>query len=237
MKGLRMSIDVNYFKKLTVLYVEDDPIVRDNISEALKLFFNDVLIANNGEKALKLMMYEKPDLILSDIKMPRMDGFLLTHHLRANHVTIPIILISSYSDQETLLEAANSCIDGYILKPIKLDVLLSTIDKVLKRKSLKKRLLHFSEDVTYNQHTDELSHKRKSIDLGKKERTLLKYFINNANRTIGKEELITSIWEIDDVTESALKNLLNRLRSKIGSDLIISVKGSGWRLKQFVEEN
>lgn len=232
-----MPYDLNHIKKLKILFVEDDPVVRNSTTEILQIFFADVLIAHNGIEALEILLIEQPDIILSDIKMPKMDGLLLTQKIRSQHNTIPIILLSSYSDQETLLEAANSCIDGYILKPIELSHLLATIDKAIKRKTPIKKILQFSEHIIYDQRTHELFINKQSITLGKKERQMLEYFIHNSNRTISKQELINNVWELDEITDSALKNLLNRLRSKIGFDLIISVKGSGWRLKPFVAES
>ena len=225
-----MAYNLRLFKKMAVLFVEDEKIIRDQTANMLKVFFADVFVASNGVEALEILAYTTPDMILCDIKMPMMDGLVLTQKIRSLKNNIPIILLTSFSDQQTLLKAANAGIDGYILKPIELETLLETFNTVLKRKSPSVKLFTFENGVVYNTLTNELYKHGILIDLGKKERNMLQLFIYNCDKTISKEELISSIWGLEEITESALKNLLNRLRNKIGFEIIVSVKGSGWRL-------
>ncbi len=225
-----MKYNLQLLKKLTILFVEDEAIIRTQIADTLKVFFNDVIVANNGHEALQLLSQNNIDIILSDIKMPMITGLDLATKVRLSNSSIPIILLSSYSDQDTLLKAVNIGIDGYVLKPIQLDDLLQTFENVLKRKIPIRRIFTFADGLIYNMLTEELYKNGELIDLGKKERMLLKLFIDNYEKTLTKDEIVSYIWELDEVTESALKNLLNRLRTKIGFDIIVSVKGNGWRL-------
>lgn len=227
-----MAYNLKLFKNMTILFAEDEKIIRDQTADILKIFFADVFVATNGVEAFEIFTDTHPDMILCDIKMPLMDGVLLTQKIRSLRNNTPIIFLTSFSDQQTLLKAANAGIDGYILKPIELDTLLETFDAVLKRKTISTKFFKFSNGIIYNTLTHELFKNGVLIDLGKKERSLLKLFIENSDKTISKEELISSIWEMEDITESALKNLLNRLRNKIGFEIIVSVKGSGWRLNR-----
>lgn len=225
-----MAYKLRLFKKMTILFVEDEKIIRNQTADMLKVFFTDVLVASNGLEALDILADTTPDIILCDIKMPIMDGLVLTQKIRSLRNNIPIILLTSFSDQQTLLKAANAGIDGYILKPIELETLLETFDRVLKRKTPSVKFFTFDNGVVYNTLTNELYKHGILINLGKKERNMLQLFIENCDKTISKEELISSIWGLEEITESALKNLLSRLRNKIGFEIIVSVKGSGWRL-------
>lgn len=215
---------------MTILFVEDDPLVLEHVASLLTIFFKKVLTAVTGEEAYNLYEYESPDIILSDLEMPQMDGIELFKIIRMKNQTIPIIVLSAYSDQNILLKAANAQIDGYIVKPIEFKTLLDALQKILPKLSEKQQIYTFENGLTYNSLSEELFKENKPIILGKKEKMLLKLFINNKNRVIEKDELISHIWVHEDISESALKNLLNRLRSKIGFELIISIKGSGWRL-------
>ena len=225
-----MSYDLNFFKKLSVLFAEDDDIIRAQVTETLRIFFGKIFIAKDGEEAFEIFKIEKPDIILSDIKMPKMDGLQLIEKIREENQSIPIIILTSYSDQNTLFKAANSGIDGYILKPLELNNFLETFDKVIRRKKSIRKFFTFCDGLIYNLLSDELYKNAEPINLGKKEKNLLRLFIDNYDRTLTKEEIIEHIWGYEEITDSALKNLLNRLRSKIGFDIILSIKGRGWKL-------
>ena len=225
-----MSYDLNFFKKLSVLFAEDDDIIRAQVTETLRIFFGKIFIAKDGEEAFEIFKIEKPDIILSDIKMPKMDGLQLIEKIREENQSKPIIILTSYSDQNTLFKAANSGIDGYILKPLELNNFLETFDKVIRRKKSIRKFFTFCDGLIYNLLSDELYKNAEPINLGKKEKNLLRLFIDNYDRTLTKEEIIEHIWGYEEITDSALKNLLNRLRSKIGFDIILSIKGRGWKL-------
>lgn len=225
-----MEYDLQILKRMTILFVEDDPLVLKQITSLLIIFFDKVLMAENGEKAYTIYEDEQPDIILSDLEMPKIGGFELFYMIRMKNQTIPIIALSAYSDRNMLLKAANAQIDAYIIKPVELEALLDAFRKVIPKISTKCHLFHFENSLIYNSLTEELFKEGHTVDLGKKEKMLLKLFIHNSNRVIEKDELVFQIWPHDDVSESALKNLLNRLRNKIGFELIVSVKGSGWRL-------
>lgn len=225
-----MDKDLQILKKMTILWVEDDLTVLEQIGALLSIFFKRVLTAESGKKGYELYEDEQPDMILSDLEMPKMGGIELFHMIRMKNQTIPIIALSAYSDQNILLKAANAQIDGYIIKPVELETLLDAFRKVLPKISVKRQIFTFQNGLIYNSLTEELFKETQSIALGRKEKMLLKLFIQNKERVIEKDELIEHIWIHEDVSESALKNLLNRLRNKIGFELIVSVKGSGWKL-------
>lgn len=226
-----MSNHQKLFKKYTILFAEDDDTIRQATTHILQIFFKEVYVAKNGKEALECYEDEKPDIILSDIKMPLMDGISLAQKIRKSDFMIPIVLLSSYSDQQMLFEAANAHIDGYILKPIVLESMLETLEKVIPKIAPKKELITFANGMIYNTLSKELYKDGIIVPLGAKEQKILQIFIANKEAIVEKEEIILAIWGLEEVTDSALKGLLNRLRAKIGNDTIVSVKGSGWRLQ------
>lgn len=225
-----MEQDLQILKRMTILFVEDDPLVLEQISSLLNIFFGKVITAENGQIAYTLYEDEEPDIILSDLQMPKIGGFDFFTLIRKHNQSIPIIILSAYSDHTMLFKAANAQIDSYIVKPVELEALLDVFRKVLPKITTKNLFFHFENNLIYNTLTEELFKKGELIPLGKKEKMLLKLFIQYNYRTIDKDEITYNIWPHEDVSESALKNLLNRLRNKVGFDLIVSVKGSGWRL-------
>jgi two-component system response regulator VanR len=88
-----MHEDLSILKRLSILLVEDNAIMRKEVSDMLRLFFRDVFIAENGESAFCCYEDEKPDIVLSDIKMPLMDGVTLARKIRQNDFETPIVLL------------------------------------------------------------------------------------------------------------------------------------------------
>jgi len=228
-----MHEDLSILKRLSILLVEDNAIMRKEVSDMLRLFFRDVFIAENGESAFCCYEDEKPDIVLSDIKMPLMDGVTLARKIRQNDFETPIVLLSSYSDQNTLLSSLNTGVNGYLLKPLNLSDMLSLFTKLSKQIILKDPVVTVCNGLLYNMLSEELYKEGEMIHLGKKEKSLLKLFLKHKDSTLSKEEIISSIWPLEEISDSAFKNLLNRLRSKVGFELIVSVKGSGWRLNNW----
>ena len=122
----------NILNNITILYVEDDMSTQKIISEILKEFCKEVKLASNGLEALNIYKQGSIDLIIADIEMPQMNGIELVENIRKKNITIPIIMISAYSQEKYLLSCLNLGINGYILKPINYKKLKDSLFKVAK---------------------------------------------------------------------------------------------------------
>ncbi len=217
-------------KDKSVLFAEDDIITRNQMSEVLEMIFHKVHIAADGEEAHQRYEDESPDVIITDIRMPKKDGLSLVKQIRQNDYDTPIILLTSFAEQELLLNAANLSIDGYLVKPIDLERLTLAICKAIQRTDKDMGLILLGKRLYYNSATRELYLNGAVVSLGVKEQELLLLLINNRHKTVTKEEIGKTLWPLDPICDSAIKNIVLRVRKKLGLEVIISVRGIGYRL-------
>jgi serine phosphatase RsbU (regulator of sigma subunit) len=114
---------------MSILYVEDDEDIRNLMVLRLKNHVGELIVANDGKQGLSLFEQHHPDLVVSDVQMPGMDGLSMAVAIKAINKDTPIILTTAFSDTNYLLQAINSGIDGYVVKPIKIDQLLDALKK------------------------------------------------------------------------------------------------------------
>ncbi|SNS59355.1 Uncharacterized conserved protein [Anaerovirgula multivorans] len=123
-----MSIDNSLLKNLKVLYVEDELEVIQQMSFFLKKRVGKLIVAENGMEGLELFKEHLPDLILTDLKMPDMDGMAMAKEIRKIS-DVPIIIATAFSDKEIILKAVDLGIDNYVLKPIDVRELVNVMEK------------------------------------------------------------------------------------------------------------
>ena len=118
----------------TILVVDDEPDLREAMSESLKDFYS-IATAEDGQDALNFIHSQKPDLILLDLRMPRMDGFQALSILKQNKNTadIPVIVITAYGRMDNILEAERLRASDFLIKPFQTAELLNIVRAVLKR--------------------------------------------------------------------------------------------------------
>ncbi|AXH14271.1 DNA-binding response regulator [Malaciobacter mytili LMG 24559] len=222
----------NEFKNLTILYAEDNLIIQENISKILKLLFSKVYIASNGKEALELFKRYTPNIILTDFIMPIFDGYELTCEIRKVCYKVPIVILSNYTDKEKLLKCIPLNLTQYLEKPIEYNKLIDTLH-LCKNHLEKNNFLRFtiSNKLTYDFQTKKLFIDNKEIYLTHIEIEIFEYFINKKNQIITKDELAIIIYEDKYINENALKNVIYRLRKKIGKDLIKNDRNLGYSLK------
>ena len=115
---------------ISILYVEDEENVRAMLSRFLQRFCSEVYIAQDGREGIELYKKHKPDIVMSDIKMPKMNGLEMIKEIKnLNHEQL-VLLLSAHSDSEYLIEAINLNVDGYVLKPIDLDIVREKIEQL-----------------------------------------------------------------------------------------------------------
>ncbi len=218
-------------KTLTILYAEDEEGIRKNITDSLKYYMKDVYEASNGQEAYDIYKEKKPDIILSDIHMPIMDGIEFVKKLRKEDRSTPVVMITAHTDKKYLLEAVELHMEKYIVKPLELDELFDILKKcvnVLKINDI--TILEVDSNYSYDYDRKELLYKDEVIILNKKEMSFLELLISNQNRVVTYEELQEYVWADDIMTDSALRSLVRNLRKKLPTDLIFNLSGIGYRL-------
>ncbi len=218
-------------KILTILYAEDEEGIRKNITDSLKYYMKDVFEASNGQEAYDVYKEKKPDIILSDIHMPVMDGISFVKKLRKEDRDIPVVMITAHTDKKYLLEAVELHMEKYIVKPIELDELFEVLEKCVDVLNLNNiTILKVDNNYSYDHDRKELFYKDEVIILNKKEMSFLELLISNQNRVVTYEELQEYVWADDIMTDSALRSLVRNLRKKIPTDVIFNLSGIGYRL-------
>ncbi len=232
-----MSIDLLLLKNKSVLFAEDDKVVREQMREILELIFKNVMIAKDGEEAFQMYEEKKPDILLIDIMMPKKDGLKLAKQIRQNDYNIPIVVLTSFVDRNLLMKSVNLSLDGYLVKPAGLNTITDTICKAIKRKSIDLKILKIAEGTYYNHGTKELTKNGKKISLGVKEQEFFELLLNNYTKTVTKEKIEHTLWIDKPACDSALKFLVSRLRKKLGKETIVSVRGIGYKLNFNLESD
>lgn len=222
-------------KHLNILYIEDEKNIRENISKTLEMFVNKVFSIESSEEAFNTLKKHKIDLIISDINLPGISGIDFVKKVRGLDYYIPVILLSAYTDKDYLFEATKLKLVDYLVKPIDFSILKDALFKASQEIiDNGKFIINFEDNISYNVMNKNLYSRidNKDIDLTAKEINLLEYFIENNSRVISHEEIKNEIWEDSlDASDSALKNLLNKLRKKIGKNSIKNISGVGFKVE------
>lgn len=119
---------------LNILYIEDDPEILENVSFLLSRYTNEVFTATNGEEALKVYKEKQPDIVVSDINIPKINGLKVAEIIREDNPSVPIIIISAHNEDHQLKIAKELNVSSYIRKPFTLQELKDAIAKAIKEK-------------------------------------------------------------------------------------------------------
>ena len=144
-----MNIKSELLKKYTILYVEDDDVIRTELSSILENFFESVKIASNGKEALRTYLENQDDIdiIVSDINMPELNGIEMIKKIREIKDNVPAIFTTAHSDSEFLIEAIKLRVKEYIVKPLDIKKLIFIIEDIAKSLELDKLLKQQREEL------------------------------------------------------------------------------------------
>ena len=221
-------------KKFTLLYAEDDKSVQKEMLEYFGSYFKEVYLANDGKEALALYEKNKPDVLILDIYMPNINGLELTEYIRKYDYETKIVLITAYSKDTLMLQAINTNVNYYIIKPATLQKIKEMLDKIsmeLDRNS--ENVLGFNENIYFNLSSKKLFNQKNEIKLSKKEKDLMEIFSINVNKSITIEDIVVFVWRdyMDEVSIESVKSLVSNLRKKLPKDTISNIYGIGYILK------
>src|SRR3989449_2077228 len=200
-----------------ILVVDDDPQIRRVLRTALVAQDYEAIDARNGEEAIERLQEEKPDLIILDVNMPRMNGLEACRAIRSTS-DIPIIMLTVRDTEADKIEALDAGADDYVTKPFSSPELLARIRAALRRApqlSNEMQVIRF-DDVEINFNLRRVFVGKREARLTPKEFDLLQYMLTHPNVPIPHTKLLQSVWGADYGEEvEYLRVFINQLRKKI----------------------
>ncbi|NES65653.1 MAG: response regulator [Okeania sp. SIO2D1] len=226
---------------MKILVVEDDQFIAETLADALteQLFVVD--ITTDGQAGWEQAQACDYDLILLDVMLPKLDGITLCQKLRYFNKNIPILLLTARNNNQDKVKGLNAGADDYVVKPFNLEELLARIRALLRRGNESASLIKKWGNLCLNPQNCEVTYNNKQLNLTPKEYEILNLFMHNNQRIFNCSAILDKVWSWEDTpTEDTVRAHIKGLRNKLKivgapSDLIETVYGLGYRLKQ-VEE-
>ncbi|EAJ7141032.1 response regulator transcription factor [Campylobacter jejuni] len=217
-------------KELIILVVEDEVKTRESLINVLSERFSKVIGAQNGDEGLKKFKKFKPDLVITDIAMPIMDGLDMAREIKEISDDVPIVVLSAYSEKERLLRSIDIGIDKYLIKPVDIEELFKVLDCLVGEKIEANMLVKISEEYQFNKTKRTLIHNGKEIVLTKKELAFISLLLKQPGVLVLHEDIKKNVWIGEHVSDTAVRTFIKRVRDKVGEDFIKNVPSLGYKI-------
>lgn len=219
---------------MNLFIVEDDKILAHEIQQFLKKWGYETTLARHFDQILSDFTFCHPHLVLMDINLPYFDGFYWCSQIRRIS-NVPVIYISSRSDDRDKIMAIAQGGDDYVEKPFHLELLKAKIEAILRRTYQYKvqNRLYLKSDLCFDPDSASLIFHGKALDLTRSEKKILSKLMDSRPDVVPREDLMMELWSTDEyVSDGTLTTLISRLRSKLkafcGQEIIHTKKGQGY---------
>jgi two-component system alkaline phosphatase synthesis response regulator PhoP len=222
-----------------ILIVEDDPSIRLGLKRSLEFEGFQVEVAKDGEEAIQRAFDKKPDLIVLDLMLPKLNGFEVCRTVRKYDASIPIVILSAKGDEGDKVLGLELGADDYVTKPFSIRELTARIKTALRRRrALEGEVDTFEEGNLKIDFGGQICLvDGESREMSTREFNLLRHLIQNRGRVLSRDQILNKVWGYDyDGTPRTIDNFINKLRQKIehdpeNPDWILTVRGSGYKFK------
>ena len=217
-------------KELIILVVEDEVKARESMINILSERFSKVIGAQNGDEGLKKFKKFKPDLVITDIAMPIMDGLDMAREIKEISDDVPIVVLSAYSEKERLLRSIDIGIDKYLIKPVDIEELFKVLDYLIGEKIEANMLVKISEEYQFNKTKRTLIYSGGEIVLTKKELAFISLLLKQPGALVLHEDIKKNVWIGEHVSDTAVRTFIKTVRDKVGEDFIKNVPSLGYKI-------
>ena len=223
-------------ERAKVLVIDDEPGVRELISEALSLSEINAVLAADGLEALSFLRRERFDLLILDINMPKLDGLALLEKLRSEGMSVPVLMLSARADKTDINQGLRIGADDYLTKPFSIEELVLRVKAIMRRSKGEvaevKVLTCGPISMDFSKYSVKFNDQ--PVDLSPTEFKLLEQLILHRGNVVTKETLLSEVWEIDFKSNSTVVDTyISYLRKKLhidGFDGIKTVRGIGFQI-------
>ena len=215
-----------------ILVIEDEKNIQNIIKEFLESAKYEVNTADDGLEGINLIQNNNYDLILLDIMMPKINGFVVCEMIRKNS-NVPIIILTALTDEESQLKGFDRLADDYITKPFSMPIVLKHIEAILRRtENVNKKVdvLKY-KNISLNIENYDVFVDNQKVALTFREFEILKLLLENQGKVFTRDNILNSIWNYDYFGDDKIVNThIKNIRKKLGYDYIETIRGVGYRI-------
>jgi DNA-binding response OmpR family regulator len=225
-------MNLDHLKDMNVLYVEDDENIASGTITLLEKFFHKIYHRNNAEDGLEVIKNEAVDILITDIELPSMSGLTLCEEIRKVDHNLPIFITTMHDDYNTLKKAIRLNLVDFLVKPINVSTMMNALSETLNRIDYNNdHMTRIGDNIDFYPSSGELIVSDKKVNLTKYELKLLTFLAKHKNNLVTRNMIEDVLDYEETMTDAAHKNLIYRLRKKIGKDALHTVVGVGVKLK------
>jgi DNA-binding response OmpR family regulator len=203
----------------TVLIVEDDPTMLRGLKDNFEFKGYRVLTAADGEDGLNAALNEKPDLIILDIMLPKINGYEVCRLIRKENLEMPIIMLTAKGEESDIVLGLNLGADDYVTKPFSIKELLARAAAFLRRSKQAQQDVYEFADFRLDIPARKLTRRENEIKLSPKEFKLLELFLKKPGRALTRDDILNTVWGYDCyVGQRSIDRFVTTLRNKIEPD-------------------
>jgi len=225
----------NELSVLSILVIEDEYDIRKKIVEYLKLDYKNVYEASDAEDGYRVYKEKKPDILMIDINLGKMNGLELLKEIRKDDHSTKAIVITAYSEVDYLLKATELKLTKYLVKPVSRKQMREALDSVNKEMEIydvkKINSIKLNDDYVWNSDKEELYCKNTIVQLNSKESILLNLLLSKVNQPFSYDYISNEIWDYPPTNKiNSIKLIVKKLRKKLPKNIIQNIYGHGYKI-------
>ena len=231
---------VNYYLEVqtmakTILIIEDEEAIQGVVKAFLEDEGYNVVLASDGLEGMEKFREYRPDLILLDLMLPKMNGFSVCEAIRKES-QVPIIMLTALDDDASQMKGFDALADDYITKPFSMPVVMKHIEAVLRRAeqggAAPNTVIRYKE-ITVDTDSLTVLVGTESVSLTTREFEILKLLLENQGRVVSRERLLDTVWGYDYIGDEKIVNThIKNIRKKLGVDYIETMRGAGYKIEK-----
>ncbi len=212
---------------MKILLVEDNLNIRESLEYSFKVKNINLVSKSNIKDTLDYLENNKVDLIILDVTLPDGNGFDLYKN-QIKNMEIPVIFLTARDSEEDIVNALDMGASDYLTKPFRTGELIARINKILNKKTINVK------NITYDLNKMCVYKDDNVVNLTTLELKILGLLFSNINKVVTRDKIIDSIWEWtgNDVNDNTVTVYMKRIREKLNSDIIVTIKGIGYRIDE-----
>lgn len=220
---------MNKLQNLKILYIDDETYIRENAVEYLNFYCDNVFQAKDGLEGYEVYKKEKPDIIITDIKMPKLNGLDMIRKIRDTDKQTRVIIATAFLETSYLLDAIDLGLVKYLIKPISEDKLLPILKSCTHDIKENQSIFKLGKDINFDILNKSLFVNEESVLLTKKELAFLEITCKHKDRAVSYDELSLYIWQ-GEMSGDAIRAIVKELRKKISKACIRNISGIGYQI-------